>query len=1121
MYPGPDDPLRIAYLTLPGQAARRWPGRLHPPPHQGAGRPRAPRSRCSAASPTRCSTSGCTLHRAAQPRHLQRPLPRPLPRLLGDQAPGRRGRGRSSSRPARSASRSPSASGPGRTLKQRGAATSTSSTTTRASATACSRIEQLLPDDRHAPPPDHQGPASWRWRTRRTGASGVSVGRWYSLREDAGAGGPPDAAHRGGERELHQGHPRRHGRRPRPHAPRARRRRPRAVPPSARGRPRARPADHHRLGRRGPQGPRLPARGGGQAAHRARRHAHRSSAGPSRAGGRRTPSSALGLADAITFVSRRDRRAHRRAVRRGRAGRRAQPLRGLLACPPSRRWPPAPASSPPTAVRCPRSPGRDGETVLACPAGDADALAATHRAAGSTTPTLRARVGAAGRQRVVERWSWRHCAQLTVDQYREVLAMPHNQAKLAARPTRTRGAALMLTVRYDRLGLQPGDLLLDLGCGFGRHAFEAARRGRPRRRPRLRRRRAEGGAQHLRRHGRGRRGRRRVAAPARCRATPPACRSPTAPSIASSPPRCSSTSPTTTAALAELARVLRPGGTMAVTVPTWLPEQICWTLSDEYHAPFVDGGHVRIYRAAELRAKLRRGRPERPASPPRPRAALAVLVAALRRRARPTTTTALVRGLPAVPRVGHRQGAPASTRWRRPAAEPGARQEPRRLREEAAGVIRRSAVPEVDGVLTGEEAEETAASIAALQLPCGMIPWFPGGHCDPWNHVETAMALDVAGLHGEAERAYEWLVAHAAPRRLAGTTTTCADGGRGRQARHQRLRLRRHRRVAPLADHRATGASSSTCGRPSSGRSTGCCDLQTAARRDRVGPRGRRPPVDLRAAHRLVVDRPLAALRRAPRRAGRRGPARLGAVARDTLAEVIRTQPDAFAAEGPLGDGLVLPGARRRAHGRRRPSAAWPTRWDHVRDGGPGRALRQRRAVGHRRGDGRVRPRPRRRRRQGHRDRPARLDASPPPRRRLVLDRRRLPRAGLRSPPASAPPTPARPSSSPPTPSAATTPASGLFLGEGLLHVPDDDEHLTRSRPDSTSARAATSRPVRGARRRTRSEPVRRDVGRTGRWPGPAGRSPRRAGGRRRPGPGRRRGWRAGRPSATWGVQPA
>jgi cyclopropane fatty-acyl-phospholipid synthase-like methyltransferase len=35
----------------------------------------------------------------------------------------------------------------------------------------------------------------------------------------------------------------------------------------------------------------------------------------------------------------------------------------------------------------------------------------------------------------------------------------------------------MLTVDYDRLGLRAGDLLLDLGCGFGRHAFVGFRRG--------------------------------------------------------------------------------------------------------------------------------------------------------------------------------------------------------------------------------------------------------------------------------------------------------------------------------------------------------------------------------------------------------------------------------------------------------------------------------------------------------------------------------------------------------------------------------------------------------------------------------------------------------------------
>jgi hypothetical protein len=68
-----------------------------------------------------------------------------------------------------------------------------------------------------------------------------------------------------------------------------------------------------------------------------------------------------------------------------------------------------------------------------------------------------------------------------------------------------------------------------------------------------------------------------------------------------------------------------------------------------------------------------------------------------------------------------------------------------------------SAIPHVDGVLTADELRDTAEHLASLQVPSGMIPWFPGGHCDPWNHVESAMALDVAGLHSEAERAYEWL----------------------------------------------------------------------------------------------------------------------------------------------------------------------------------------------------------------------------------------------------------------------------------------------------------------------------------------------------------------------------
>ena len=69
-----------------------------------------------------------------------------------------------------------------------------------------------------------------------------------------------------------------------------------------------------------------------------------------------------------------------------------------------------------------------------------------------------------------------------------------------------------------------------------------------------------------------------------------------------------------------------------------------------------------------------------------------------------------------------------------------------------------TAIPELDGVLTAEELHATAAAVAEWQLPSGMIPWFPGGHADAWNHVEAAMALDICGFRAESERAYDWLI---------------------------------------------------------------------------------------------------------------------------------------------------------------------------------------------------------------------------------------------------------------------------------------------------------------------------------------------------------------------------
>jgi len=65
--------------------------------------------------------------------------------------------------------------------------------------------------------------------------------------------------------------------------------------------------------------------------------------------------------------------------------------------------------------------------------------------------------------------------------------------------------------------------------------------------------------------------------------------------------------------------------------------------------------------------------------------------------------------------------------------------------------------PDLPGVLSRSEVVETGHAIASVQRPDGCIPWEDGRHADAWNHVEAAMALDVAGLHEAAGRAYRWL----------------------------------------------------------------------------------------------------------------------------------------------------------------------------------------------------------------------------------------------------------------------------------------------------------------------------------------------------------------------------
>jgi SAM-dependent methyltransferase len=161
----------------------------------------------------------------------------------------------------------------------------------------------------------------------------------------------------------------------------------------------------------------------------------------------------------------------------------------------------------------------------------------------------------------------------------------------------------MLTVRYDRLGLQPGELLLDLGCGFGRHAYEAARRGArvvafDYADDELKEVRNTFGAMVA----DGQVGPESLAGAVQGDATRLSFADATFDRIIAS--EVLEHIADDTAAVGELSRVLRPEGVLAVTVPAWLPERICWALAEDYHAPSVPGGHVRIYKEAGLRRTL-------------------------------------------------------------------------------------------------------------------------------------------------------------------------------------------------------------------------------------------------------------------------------------------------------------------------------------------------------------------------------------------------------------------------------------------------------------------------------------------------------------------------------------
>ena len=128
----------------------------------------------------------------------------------------------------------------------------------------------------------------------------------------------------------------------------------------------------------------------------------------------------------------------------------------------------------------------------------------------------------------------------------------------------------MLTVDYDRLDVRPGMTVLDLGCGEGRHAFEAYRRGAARRRRRLGRAEVEHHAAvvgAIAAAGEAPGGRAAEVVRGDLRALP----FPDASVDRVIAAEVLEHIPDDATAIAEIARVLKPGGRVAVTVPRYGP----------------------------------------------------------------------------------------------------------------------------------------------------------------------------------------------------------------------------------------------------------------------------------------------------------------------------------------------------------------------------------------------------------------------------------------------------------------------------------------------------------------------------------------------------------------------
>jgi len=161
----------------------------------------------------------------------------------------------------------------------------------------------------------------------------------------------------------------------------------------------------------------------------------------------------------------------------------------------------------------------------------------------------------------------------------------------------------MLTVDLKALGLKDGERLLDLGCGAGRHLHNAYYKakieafGLDRSLPDVLKTRDGFAAYPDMTPG----------AECRFRLLVGDCLALPFPEASFDTIICSEVLehlPRYEIALAEMARILKPGGKLAVSVPRFWPEWICWRLATGYHT--VPGGHVRIFKPAVLQGAIER-----------------------------------------------------------------------------------------------------------------------------------------------------------------------------------------------------------------------------------------------------------------------------------------------------------------------------------------------------------------------------------------------------------------------------------------------------------------------------------------------------------------------------------